>query len=293
MKKNGEGRLERALQYYGDQLALVRRLGDERAAAIALACVGKVYELAGEHAPAIECFMAALEMGVELGDRTVIAEGLAGLAASAAADGRDARAERLFKVAIAFLTVAGMNERLARTLIGQARLLKAQARYEEAWQNNAEAQDLAFRVGDRDLLFASQVMNVGLLVALGEVGVSNAKAQLVRHLERSDDTVQRAALHDAVFALDAEAEAHRTLAIEAYTHLYQRSGAFTYRLRLLRLGGTVPSPRAALAPAPEIVQTFRRSLEELISAVEALRVRLSVQDDEGQRAEDLGFIRLA
>jgi Tfp pilus assembly protein PilF len=63
--------------------------------------MGAVYQEQGDTIRATKCFVQALRIAVELGDWTSVADQVASMAATAAANGNDHQADRLFAQAIA------------------------------------------------------------------------------------------------------------------------------------------------------------------------------------------------
>jgi tetratricopeptide (TPR) repeat protein len=230
--------------------------------------MGDVYRQQGDWAQATTCFVHALWIAVQLLDWTNVADQMANLAATAAAQGDHRQAERLYVRAIGLARLLDAPYFLCGWLHQLAELRTEQGRVEEAHGLNQEALDVADRSNEREVQVPAFLLSLRLQVELGRLDADAATRRLRALEETWIEPQEKALLLDAIWQLDPTQEATREAAADLYRMLYEHAPSIRYREAYARLTGATLPPGPPLPPLPDILKEDVGSLDELLRQVD-------------------------
>jgi tetratricopeptide (TPR) repeat protein len=196
------------------------------------------------------------------------------LAATAAAEGRDREAERLFAQAIALARQLDAPYFLSDSLHELAKLRLAQGKLDEAERLNQEALEVADRSNERDIQVRARLLSLHLRVRLGRINTDTAVDEL-RALEGAwVEPHERAALLEALWQLDPTREETRKTAVALYRRLYEQAPSVRHRDAYARLTGVTLPPGPPLPPLPDELQEDIGDVDALLRQVDKVSMQL-------------------
>jgi class 3 adenylate cyclase/tetratricopeptide (TPR) repeat protein len=257
-----------AIASYRQALDVAGDIGARHAVNVIVGNMAEIYREEGDFARARACAMRSLRVAIELGDPSSVADQVAGLGAIAAAEGRTQEAERLLERAIDLARGLDAPYWVCEWLHRLARLHESVDRLGEAGRLNAEALAVAEEHGERDSWVNAFVLSVRLRAASGEIDAARAAEMLREAAAEWTEPHETAALLDAVWHADPEAEEARAHAAEIYQRLYARAPKVEYRNAYRRLTGVLLPPAPALPELPDwIAEEAGADLESLLNKI--------------------------
>ena len=246
----------RALDYWRRALDTAAEIGYRRAFGAIVGNLGEVYRERGETVNALHSYERALYTAQELGDRTdSLIAAVGNVAVIYAVQGRSTDADALFPRAVALARQLENPYGVCEFLYQHALFLSARGQQSEALPLAQEALQIAEQIGRSDLAFKARVLALRCSAALSD---------LQALLGTAEQPAEQAAIHDAIWSIDGDAERAQTAAA-LYADLYTQTFRAEYRERYRALtGNTLPDP-PALPPLPDSVAPIPISLEELIT----------------------------
>ena len=168
-----------ARTHYDRALTLARALGDRTLEADSLRGLADIARMHGDYDAARERYDRALTLARALGDRTLEARSLRRLADIDRMQGDDDTARERYDRALTLATTLGDRTLEADSLVGLAEIARVQGDYDAARERYDRALTLATTLGDRSREAAA-------LLGLGRVAAAQREqAQARRHLRRA------------------------------------------------------------------------------------------------------------
>jgi tetratricopeptide (TPR) repeat protein len=265
-----QGDYVRAMEQYTGQLNIMTALGAQRGISHAVRNIGLLYRDRGDYARARLCFGKSLEIGIEIRDRRIVSYTLANLAAAFDGEGKPEVAERLSLQALALLRSMNMPYYLSEHLYNMAHLNYRLKCYAEAEQRNAEAIEIARRIGRRGIEFRGLVLATLLRLARGQIKKATALRELEALADQWKEDDEQATLSYELARLDETRQMEQRNAAKLYRRLHARTLKLIYRHRYEELTGNRLANPPALPALPENVNWNAVNLELLSKQVEML-----------------------
>jgi len=143
------GEYQRAIEFYGQIIAIFRELGDRQGEANALGNLGNVYRSLGEYQRAIEFHQQSLSLKRELGDRQGEADTLGNLGLVYTSLGEYQRAIEFHQQSLALTRELGDRQGEANALGNLGNVYRSLGEYQRAIEFHQQSLSLTRELGDR------------------------------------------------------------------------------------------------------------------------------------------------
>jgi predicted ATPase/class 3 adenylate cyclase len=258
-----------AARYLQQALEAANEIGSRWQIAMAIHNIGELHLERGAFGEAAACYAHVLRIAVDLDDWTGMTSRVGSLATTAAEQGDLAEAEQLFNRAITLARLVESPYYLGEWLYQKARLLARMDRETEAVELNAEAQEIARRSDDPEVLWRAQLLQVLLERMLDRMDDRATLSQLHALKQAWTEPAEQAAILAAICRFDPADHTSLDIAITILRTLFTQAPKIEYRRAYERLTDeTLPEP-PPLPPLPDVVVRQHAELDELRERVDA------------------------
>jgi DNA-binding SARP family transcriptional activator/tetratricopeptide (TPR) repeat protein len=264
------GEYAAAAACYVEEARVADDIGDRRSLAVAASNMSVVYRDVGDTPRSLRAAHRALEIALEVGDRWLAVLAVSNVAAAFAAEGRGQAAAPLLDAVVRLGRMLHVPYHLCKFLHWRARLAADAGDVDRARAYNAEALELAQRIGRPDIGFQARLLAAVLDVRTVPTGPDPEDLRRLDALgaEASTD-LERAAVCWERWCLDGCPRAQEEAA-RLYHQVASRSGHALARRRYATLTGQrLPDPQ----PLPDLPASLgppATALESALAQVIAL-----------------------
>ena len=225
-----QGNYSKAMDNYRKDLELCEALGDKQGVAIALGLIGQLLNVQGEFHHAIEYLQKDLMLCEDMGYLKGSAKALNTLGDIFYNLQEFDRSLHFYDRAIALTRQIGQQLLLGLTLVEKGAVLLETGEFAEINPLVSEAFQIAHAIGNPDLLFEAQILEVRLHIS--QKYMEKAATRALTILDKPLTPEQEAAVYFELARIYPGEPSYALKAREAYTQLFTQTPRYLYRIRL-------------------------------------------------------------
>lgn len=217
---------------------------------------------------AMEYSIYSLGLGLDLKYRIRVTYSLANIVLYLNELGNYHLAEQAKKKALSLMEQVNEPHSHCQLLFEWAESLYGHGFYAESFEHNEEALEISSAIERTDIMFASQVLDFQLRIALHQLTVEDAIPELEHLLPSCVADKDKADLRYVLWKLDSSRQTDRETAAGIYHELFEHSKLEKYRARYEELTGNELPPSPSTAAVPSFVAARHYDLLDLLDRVD-------------------------